>query len=142
MRWSCIEISTSLDCGVRRSCYALGHSGWGRVSDGGEPIGTSVNYNARTMSRPVGVAADVGSLTMTFQGFVDPYYGAERGTLEVLTDLPIRDTSEEIRAHVLKVGRTLIRTQQTKDRSWRGFAVPIEPWRRLINWDAAQRALP
>ena len=72
----------------------------------------------------------------------DPYYDAERGTREALTDLSIRDTNEGIRAHELEAVPTLIRTQQTKDRFWRGFAVPIEPWRRLINWDAAQRALP
>ena len=57
----------------------------------------------------------------------DPYYDAERGTREALTDLSIRDTSEEIRARELEVVPTSIHTQQTKDRFSRDFAVPLNP---------------
>jgi hypothetical protein len=49
------------------------------------------------------------------------------GMHEALTDLSIPDTSEEIRAHEPEAVPTLIHTQQTKDRFWRGFAVPTEP---------------
>jgi hypothetical protein len=79
-------------------------------------------------STPWQSAGDVGSLTTTLQGFGDPHYDAERGTREALADQSIRDINEEIQAHALEAAPTLIHTQQTKDRFWRGFAVPIEPW--------------
>jgi hypothetical protein len=53
---------------------------------------------------------------MTLQGFEDAYYDAECGTHEALTDLLLRDSSEEIRAHELEAVPTLIHTPQTKGR--------------------------
>ena len=101
-------------------------------------------HRLQTTSCPADLefVGDARCPTTTLQDSEHSRCDAERWTHEASTDLSIRDTTEEIRAHELEAVPTLIHTQQTKDRFWRGFAVPIEPWRRLINWDAAQRALP